>query len=136
MARLYRIYGALIPLLLLSSHAMAQNNEITLSCKGTVKEGKDDPVAVTNMGLVVNLTTQTVRGFGSAVAKIFETDDVHISFTVNLFSDKTLGPGEVNLVSGSMDRITGYVTAMTRTTYSTSLLSQWELVCTPAKRLF
>jgi hypothetical protein len=113
----------------------AETAVLTLSCDGTVTRlevtGDYKPERVANMGLLVNLPEGTITGFVHA-ARIDNISEVLVDFSGN--------SGNAWSVYGSMDRITGRVTANTasRDSKTGTLIDerQWDLLCKPAKRLF
>jgi hypothetical protein len=112
----------------------AETAVLTLSCDGTVTRlkvtGDDKPERVINMGLLVNLPEGTITGF-QYVARVTIIGEVYVDFSG--------GFGGWSIY-GSLDRITGSVTAETasRDSKTGALIEerQWKLVCKPAKRLF
>ncbi len=122
--------------LLLPGHGVqaAEAAILTLSCSGTTTsligvDNKPEPVA--NMGLEVNLTERTVTGF-VVPARIGKIDTTSVEFT---------GKNGNWSVSGSMDRITGSVWAITLALHPTKpekviTNDSWDLLCKPVRRLF
>src|SRR4029079_7144083 len=83
----------------LSTAQAAEPETLTLACQGMARvgksaEGKPEP---TSMGIIVNLTTGAVHGFGLP-ANITNVDEVTILFG---------GSRPYANVSGSIDRVTG-----------------------------
>jgi hypothetical protein len=115
-----------------SMTAQAADAVLTLSCDGTVTRLTDDDKTerIANWGLLVNLPEHTVSGF-SHVARINMIGEVYVDFS---------GQSGNWSIHGSIDRITGRVSATTRSEDSKTGRSidqrQWNLICKPAKRLF
>jgi hypothetical protein len=111
----------------------AETAVLTLSCDGTVTRlslnNSDKPERVANWGLLVNLPERTVSGFAH-VARVDMIGEVYVDFG---------GQSGNWSIHGSIDRITGSVTATTATRDSENRLldqREWKLVCKPTKRLF
>ena len=128
---------ALLALLLLG-HAV-QGDEtgiLTLSCDGGVtsllrnRDNSDNkPEPVTKMGLVVNFDERTVTGFAFP-ARIDNMDTVRVEFR---------GKNDNWSLWGSVDRITGGVSAITMSRHPTKSeqfteSKEWDLFCKPTKR--
>jgi hypothetical protein len=114
----------------------SEASQITFSCDGkvtgsqSVDPNKGDPI--TKVGVVINLTDQTVS-FNSYVVKITKVDAAVVTFE-GQSQTPIMGTMSGTYVSGSIDRVTG---AMTATTVAgTNLTSGWELYCKPATRMF
>lgn len=108
--------------------------ELTLSCDGTTTNmmaGTDTkPESVVKMGVLVNLREATVLGFGH-LARIKSSDAASVDFD---------GQGGDWSVQGTIDRITGSVTATTtmsnQKTDKLIMSYNWDLHCSPVKRVF
>jgi hypothetical protein len=111
---------ALLALLLPGAEATI----LTLSCDGTVTNlmwhSDHKPEPVTNMGVVTNLSEETVTGFAFP-AHIYKTDATRVEFK---------GENGNWSVWGSIDRINSGVKATTTVLYPISIHS-WGLVCKP-----
>jgi hypothetical protein len=119
---------------------VAEPKVITLSCDGTVTDSRaadPKPEAVNKMGLVVDLSAQTVAGFSGIVAHIDYVDAASISFRgiKNLTAPDNGTPvtAESIMVMGQIDRVTGTASA---TTMSTVSVFNFDLLCKPTSRLF
>jgi hypothetical protein len=119
----------------------AETTIITLSCDGTITDARGSeakPEPISKMGMVVNLATQTVAGFGGLVAHIDKADAAGVSFsgqgTMNFpgANGTPVSAGGITVI-GDIDRVTGAVSATTMTTATTFT---YELLCKPATRLF
>jgi len=139
-----RGYIALLPLVLLSSLAIAEPNDMTFSCNGTSQNGKD-VTNVANMGLVVNLEKKTVSAF-RVVATIVDINDVFIGFRgkTDIDPEKDALPMAAmagTAMAGTVDRITGQAeiavhVAEDKTANIPSKTEHFSLICKPTKRLF
>jgi hypothetical protein len=89
---------------------------LTLAC-----EGKMNSTPVHDMGIVVDLASRTVSGFGD-VAPVTEVNAAIVSFG---------DPGST--VWGVIDRVTGGVSTVVS---HGAVTLNYELVCKPARRLF
>jgi hypothetical protein len=123
---------------LLPGHAVhgAETGILTLSCNGTARsllrkkdnsDSKPEPVA--KLGLVVNLDERTVTGF-LFPARIDNTDDARVEFR---------GKNGNWAVWGSLDRMTGRVSAITMALHPTipdqfTESKDWDLICEPTRR--
>jgi hypothetical protein len=130
---------AIVALLLSSLPAQAQ--VINLSCEGEIRatpsvvgmEIKPEPI--TKMGLVVNLDNHVVI-FNGHTTRIDKIDDQYVSF-----KGREDYSGSVWNASGSIDRITGFVSAMSslfnpKTNKFIMGPDMWELYCKPVRPLF
>ena len=113
----------------------AETTVITLSCDGTVRDnrasdGKRDPI--NNMGLVANLAEQTVS-FSSYVIHIDNVSAANISFSGKTTTHFGGHPGIKITVVGDIDRVTG---AMTATTKSPVWTDTYDLLCKPVRPSF
>ena len=83
-----------------------------------------------NLGLVVNFVAKTVS-FAGFIARITEADAATMSFE---------GEDNTHLfyISGSIDRVTGALsaTSISNTKTSTPVGATWDLLCKPTTRLF
>ncbi len=136
MGQAFRFFmGLVLALSFTIPKASAEAETLTLSCDGTVasqmtSDSDNKPETVSKMGLLVNLAEGTVLGFNPP-ARIKKTDPVSVDFT---------GDKDGAAVGGTIDRITGSVTATT-STYSASGkkltgMYTWALYCKPTKRVF
>ena len=85
--------------------ARAETPVLTLSCDGVVRNflaNDSEPEKITRMGILVNLSAQTVSGFAHP-ARITETSDVGVEFSGHF--------GDNWSIKGSVDRITGSIGA-------------------------
>jgi hypothetical protein len=116
----------------------AEPTMLTFSCDGTIADAKaseSKPERVTKMGLIVNFAERSVSGF-NIVAHIDRVDDASISFggEGNLPPLPGARSTPVSMtVMGSIDRVTGAVSA---TTLTTATMYTYDLLCKPVKRLF
>lgn len=87
---------------------------------------------VSKMGIVVNLSAQTVAGF-DGVAQIEQVDAAHIKF--GTYEKKS---GKETHINGIINRLTGAVSAETTVTWNeaTSFTSVYDLICKPTRPLF
>ena len=99
-----------------------QRNVMNFSCDGTIT-GPGKPEPVHNIGVVVDAGAKTVS-FTGYVARITEVDAAMVSFE---------GQDSFSRVSGSIDRVTGSMTAMSS---SGNTGATWELLCKRASPLF
>jgi len=108
-----------------------------LSCQGTVKEDiKPQPVSM-SMGIIVDFSDRTVKGFGVsgldtvAITSVTETD---VGFSTPIESNPSW------TATGSIDRMTGALEATTRmwdvSTHSILVVSRYSLKCKPTQRMF
>jgi hypothetical protein len=92
--------------------AQAQSTEMTLRCNGNAKDDNTE-APITNMGVVVNLTTKTVTGL-AIVANIYEVDDDRIFFE-GTENDPMGSNGQIqSIFIGSINRITGVISGELR----------------------
>jgi hypothetical protein len=113
---------------------------LTLACKGTTYSPPIDekPQAI-SMGLIVNLTTGTVQGFGTPglldyPVRITAANDVTIVFG----GSQAIG-NSLSGVLGTIDRVTGDVEATSTLSDSKTshVVSQtYALQCKPTQRMF
>jgi hypothetical protein len=128
--------------------AQAADETLTLACQGTTTDGwedaKPEPIS---MGIIVNFTQRTVKGFGSPglspghifdyPVKITAWNEVIVVFRgeENLF-----GGTQRHSIMGSIDRVTGDVeatsTATNVKTGNTIISTNYALKCRPAQRMF
>jgi hypothetical protein len=123
---------------------------LALSCDGTATDrtwersdfdwSKQEPQPITGWGLVLNFSNRTVLGFdplpGGRALPITSVDDVTVGFGGDL--------GEGLSVFGTIDRVTGAVSATMTTSISGSTPGSkvaldrtfYELQCRPKRRLF
>src|SRR5262249_52558461 len=120
--------------------AHADDTVLTLACEGTTKDttvedAKPKPVS---MGIVVNYTDRSVRGFGLSAAfplKITDVDDVSA-----IFSGSEPKPSVTQWnIHGRINRLIGNVEAISSTTdmktgHSITSTS-FALKCRPAQRM-
>lgn len=144
-----RVLAAATLLILASIHAQAAEPRIiALSCDGKdTLVGKKDTVVetVNKMGLVVNLATKSVDGFGVAT-HIDTIDAANISFgssdTEEFFGLEKPKPEHSNsaaplpqpFLHGDIDRVTGVLSA----TYTdpTGVVHNLDLLCKAVNRVF
>ena len=117
--------AAVIPV---SATAEAQQQAITLSCKGTMKTGSEDQQVT--MGIVVNFTTRRVQGlqapgFFDYPLAITAADDAMITFR---------GSNSLSSTLGTIDRVNGDVDATMFANNQSSIV--YALKCRPAQRIF
>ena len=112
----------------LSTVQAAEPETLTLACQGTVTDTSTEKPELISMGVIVNFTARTVRGFGSP-AEIPAVDDVVVTFA------RSNHP----TIDGTLDRVTGFL----RATYMMHLKNgkvvlqqNYMLKCTPAQRIF
>jgi hypothetical protein len=114
---------------------------LTLACQGTTTESlepdaKKYPVS---MGIVVNFTDRTVRGF-----YLLELLEIPVKITaankVVAFGGQRKSPSTLTSIHGSIDRVTGDLAATlavseakTSKIYSTTIYAQ---KCRPTQRMF
>ena len=122
----------------LSIPAQAQQDVLTLACKGTPTSTEGEKPTPVSKGLIVNLTARTIQGFNDLLFR--EPPDEITGFndtTIQFFSRRELG-GIVMTFMGSIDRVTGDLEA----TWTVSAENQpnrsgkYLLNCRPAQRLF
>ena len=108
----------------------AEPSIIELECDGmmTVNEHQAQSQPVNKLGVVVNLTEGTVS-FAGSVAHIDSADAAIIAFG----TDEVLREEVPRRATGNIDRVTG---AMSAATINGTVLSSYELVCKPARRVF
>jgi len=117
-----------------SGQAQAQQETLTLACKGTVTlpmfAEKLRPVS---MGIIVNFTDRTVLGFDFPryPAKIKAANDAAIEFYAT---------DDVSIIFGKIDRVTGEVDATVavrdQKTGKFDTMMTYELQCRPTQRMF
>jgi hypothetical protein len=110
--------------------AQAADTTLTLACQGTVTEtmvGEEKKPEPTSMGIILNFTSRTVKGFGTPV-KITAWDDSFVEFSEDNKSGAFIG---------NIDRITGTLEAshFHRTSGGITTTS-YALKCRPAQRMF
>jgi len=133
------IVGALLTLMIpVGLHVQT----LTLSCEGKMNSGGDNWVPVHNMGIVIDLASRTVSGFGGVVAPVTRADAASVSFngTGNVPGvPQGLPPMQVD-VFGEIDRVTGAVTATQISVWPAMgdkvQTYNYDLMCKPAQRLF
>jgi hypothetical protein len=135
---MYRL-GTLL-LLTFVATAQAQQTTLTLACKGTTTEydlqGATQPQPI-SMGIIVNLTDHTVRGFGYP----FDTEPLKIGY-VNDVEVRFGGEQETSvrsIINGSINRVTGDVQANWAFIDEKGKLEphmSYELQCRPTQRMF
>jgi len=134
---------------MLVSTAHAADETPTLACQGTVtetigeEEKKPEPIS---MGIIVNFTNSTVRGFGNPDSKYGEDFPVKITgandVTISFRGERPDKPKAVTsrMIIGTIDRVTGDVNADdTQTNLKTSKIAystRYALKCRPAQRMF
>ena len=106
---------------------------ITLACKGTETTGdsKPDPVS---MGVIVNLTAGTVRGFVDYPVTITESNNGMIAF-----SGQQKDSSSFSRTDGTIDRVTGDAQAGVMMWGAAGKLiyaTNYTLQCKPAQRMF
>jgi hypothetical protein len=124
---------AIIAMLLSSLPANAQ--VLYLSCDGTQTGVRgytsNKSERVTKLGVIVNLTENTVAGLLTTPADITQTSDAKLLFN---------GIDGSWIVTGEIDRVAGFVWATTMLhdikTGGVILANSYELVCNPTQRLF
>ncbi len=106
---------------------------VTLSCDGKVEDLKrhTDDEAISKLGVVVNLGEQNVS-FNGYVIPIKKVDAATVYFE-GKSQQQTYGVTTETDVTGSVDRITG---AMTASTMTTAVWLEWELYCKSVTRVF
>ena len=126
----------ILPLSLPALQAFAAETAvITLSCDAKVTDLKASdakPELLPNVGVVVNFTEHTVS-FNGYVIPITGVDAANVSFDGDVKPQYRGTPLGKTTVSGSVDRVTG---AMTATIMNSVTASTWDLVCKPTNRLF
>jgi hypothetical protein len=124
-----------------SMTGQAADTTLTLACQGTatvptigMEHPKPEPIS---MGIIVNFTNGTVRGFESIPGfsrwfnfpvKITSTNEVAVHFHG---SDQT-GSARATSITGSINRVTGDVEADTEGVINL----RYSLKCTPTQRMF
>jgi hypothetical protein len=112
---------------------------LTLACQGTATDttrtdAKPEPIS---MGIILNFTARTVKGFTSP------TDDFPV--TINHFNEVTVEFGGHNktgswTILGSIDRVTGDLDATSHlrrpTTHDVVSVVNYSLKCRPTQRMF
>jgi hypothetical protein len=126
----------LLAFLLATAQAAEPTGTLTLACQGeytwkspvTAPEWK--PIS---MGIIANFTEEDSRGFHGTVegfhgirARILVIDETKVLFTGNDKGDS---------ISGSIDRVTGDVSAVHKTDDST-METEYSLKCKPTQRMF
>jgi hypothetical protein len=116
----------------------AQPTSLTLACTGTVMTGDgttaDGTTESVSMGVIVNFSAGTVRGFTSPGQFDIPTKITGLNDTTVVFQ----GSARDEMIIGDIDRVTGDAEA----TYSIGLSRQtvrttkYSLRCRPAQRLF
>ena len=125
---------AVTPIVCLSMTALAADETLTLTCKGTAAIRADSPKPnPLSMDLIVNFTTRTVVGTARQRPYVFDdqlqiTEWNEVTVIFRGFS-QFLGKN----ISGSMDRMTGEV-GMLATSKTEAI--DYSLKCTPTERMF
>jgi hypothetical protein len=127
-------------LLLLPSIALAQGTELTFRCNGISKvANNDDPDynkehTIMNLGVAINVQAKTVTGLLQVglTSTITQIDD-----TASDFQSPSPKTYPYVFIAGLFDRITGHLTAMSQEaqTQGHATFMNWDLICTPARRL-
>ena len=119
--------------------AQAQQDVLTLACKGTVSSGDEKPKP-DSRGLIVNLTTRTMEGLNDL--SYFHEPPTEITgvnnATIQFFSQHETEDGILVTLLGSIDRVTGDLEA-TWTVSGKKLpksSGKYLLNCSPAQRRF
>jgi hypothetical protein len=125
--------------------AQAADSTLTLACQGTVTDitqpvdGKPEPFS---MGIIINFTALTITS-GSKEAllgwnfplKITSFDEATVLFEGSYDTELT-----VRTISGSIDRVTGDVKAVStktdKNTFASLLDVVYSLKCRPTQRMF
>ena len=121
------------------STAQAADTTLTLACQGTVtliKDGRERKPEPISMGMIANLTAQTITGLGGpgddTPMTITGFDDLHISFRGSA--------GNWWTIQGSIDRVTGDMEAISTnwelTTHEVAFSQLLALKCRPTQRMF
>ena len=121
--------------------ATAQPARLVLACKGTavqssMPEAKPD---VVSMGIIVDFTTKTVQGFGFPGFNDYPVVITSANDVLLVFDGKAHVMTSESSISGSIDRITGDVSATSLLTSDAGkVISQtdYSLQCIPSQRLF
>src|ERR1700730_10531810 len=130
-----------------SDQAQAQQGTLTLACKGTRTDysGARDKMldkAPVSMGVIVNFTVRTVKGFTHPAldypVEIIEANDVTITF-YGFLPPPSPSLSQLSVV-GSIDRVTGDLRAAEMLsdlkTHEIKSQSDYELQCKPTQRMF
>jgi hypothetical protein len=117
-----------------SRTAQAADETLTLACQGTTtfgtEDAKSEPIS---MGIIVNFTNRTVQGFGNPglmdyPVKITAWNDVTVAFG----GSAEFAKSSRNSISGSIDRVTGFLPSAT----ARSTRAMLTLFGTPTLRPF
>ena len=126
---------ALAALSISTARAAEPTGTLTLACQGTVTDNikpdaKPEPIS---MGIVLNFTARTVKGFPHiGEAEITLMDDVTIVFVASYHGHAEWG------FDGTIDRVTGDLEAHSILMVETgnSRIVSYSLKCKPTQRMF
>jgi hypothetical protein len=129
----------------LSMPAQAQQDVLTLACKGTSTTEDEKPTPVSK-GLIVNFTTRTIQGFvspgllglGDYPVNIDWFNDAIVEFSG---SKKVPDTKSTYILHGKIDRVTGDVEPSELSVYESetppkNISTKYSLNCRPAQRMF
>jgi hypothetical protein len=118
--------------------AQVADTTLALACEGTVKEDiKLNPIPV-SMGIIINFSDRTIKGFGVPgidTVEITSVTETSFRFGTPIRSDPAW------TATGSIDRVTGNLEATTAkwdasNTHNILAVSRYALKCRPTQRMF
>jgi hypothetical protein len=130
------------------SPAQAADNVLTLACQGTITEtvdsakSSDDKPEPVSTGIVLNFANRTVQGFFDPGGGLFGLDEYYpvtiTSWDDAIVSFKGSSSGKTSSIDGTIDRVTGALSALRLLSSTNKLISalKYELKCRPAQRMF
>jgi len=129
-----RVIALIAMVTCLSMKAQAADTTLTLACQGSespgmkdAKVGKSEPISI---GIIINFTNRTVQDLllpASESVPITDVADLTIDFG---------GATARGRVYGTIDRVTGDLSATFFWSNVTPATTYWALKCRPAQRMF
>ena len=129
-----RVIALIAMVTCLSTTAQAADTTLMLACKGTTTDNMKDAKGVKpeplSIGIIVNFTNRTVQGLllpASESVPISEVTDLTIAFD---------GGTPQGSVHGTIDRVTGDLSATFFWSNANAISTDYSLKCRPAQRTF
>jgi hypothetical protein len=122
------------------STAQAADTTLTLACQGTHRSDAawsdaGTTVSQINIGVIIDFQNKTVT-LGNDLLNIRSANEATIWFGL----EGGAGDALLSIMDGTIDRVTGALTAASRTTdpktRGTILSVSWDLQCRPTQRMF
>jgi hypothetical protein len=133
------VAGALMALMVATAVRAQPATTLTLACTGTVKDNNLDFVEKVQTGVIVNFQTKQIIGLlGGWDSRIDRVDETAIDFSGISSRSKEFSPNMIHSGGGSIDRITGSLTASIFAWVGEKSITNYSvnLLCKPAQRLF